>query len=166
MTHQTIRQGTNSMFASALRIAISKASMPEELRALEMALAKADTLGRIEAEFETKINASKAGRGEGPTKLSRAKQEELRGFADDAAAMHEQQLIAFEAAASSAEIVTALKAGLRTDVQFWSGAARYTHPADLPVVEEFVNAKRELLTALNECLESRDTGRATNANSR
>jgi len=139
------------MFVSPLRIAIAKASAPDELRALEVALAKAEALSRIEAAFETKINASKAARGEGPTKLSRAKREQLGEFADDQKELEAQQLVAFEAAASAKEIITALRAGLRADVQFWSGAARYTHPADMPVVEEFVNAKRELLNALNDC---------------
>lgn len=49
----------------------------------------------------------------------------------------------------------ALRTGLRSDVKFWSDAAKYTHPADMPVVEEFVNAKRELLAALDECLKIR-----------
>jgi hypothetical protein len=143
------------MFNSALRIAIAKASAPEEIRALEVALAKADALGHIEAAFETKINASKAARDEGPTKLSRAKQEQLSAFADDQAALQAQQQVEFEAATSANEIVAALRAGLRADVQFWSGAAKYTHAADLHVVEEFVNAKRELLTALNDFLKNR-----------
>ena len=131
---------------------MDKASAPEELRALENVLAKAEALGRIEAAFEAKINASKAARGEGPTSLSRAKREQVNDFANDQAELQAQQLIAFEASNSANEIVTALKAGLRHDVQFWAGAAKYTHAADLPVVEEFVNAKRDLLAALNDFL--------------
>ena len=147
------------MFSSALRIAMSKASSPEESFALENALAKAEALGRIEAGFEAKINASKAARGEGPTKVSRAKRAQLSELADDETALQAQQMIAFEALTTAGEIVAALKAGLRTDLQFWSGAAKHTHPADLPVVEEFVNAKRELLAALINFLEHR-TARA------
>jgi hypothetical protein len=146
------------MFSSPLRIAIAKASTPEELRALEIALAKADALSQIEAAFEARINASKAARGEGPTKLSRAKRGQLSEFSDDQAVLQAQQLVAFEAATSAIEIITALRAGLRTDLQFWSGAAKYTHAADLPVVEEFVNAKRELLAALDDFLKSRSPG--------
>jgi hypothetical protein len=142
------------MFSPALRIAITKASGPEEIRALEDALAKADALARIEAALESKINASKAARGEGPTKLQRGKREQLSAFAQDQAELQEQQMVAFEASVSANEIVTALKAGLRADLQFWSGAARYTHPADLPVLEEFVNAKRALLTALTDFLKN------------
>jgi hypothetical protein len=146
------------MFSSALRIAIAKAPAPAELRALETALAKADALSNIEVAFEAKINASKAARGEGPTRLSRAKREQLSDFAVDQAELQAQQLVAFEAATSAMEIITALTAGLRSDLKFWSGAAKYTHAADLPVVEEFVNAKRELLAALDDCLESRSPG--------
>ena len=146
------------MFSPALRIAIGKASAPEEVRALENALAKADALARIEAAFEAKINASKAARGEDPTRLSRAKREQLSDFANDQSALQAQQLVEFEALNSAKEIVTALKGGLHSDLQFWSGAAKYTHPGDLPVVEEFVNAKREMLAALNDFLKSRSAG--------
>lgn len=65
--------------------------------------------------------------------------------------MQKEQMATFEAADSAGEIVAALKAGLHADLQFWSGAAKYTHAGDLPVVEEFVNAKRELLLALESC---------------
>jgi hypothetical protein len=145
------------MFVPALRIAMDKAEAAEERRALENALARAETLARIEAAFEAKINASKAARGEGPTKLSRAKREQLNELSEDQQEVQAEQMAAFDAATSAGESITALKAGLRTDVKFWSGAAKYTHPADMPVVEEFVNAKRELLMALDECLKSRAT---------
>jgi hypothetical protein len=137
------------MFAPALRIAMTKASTLEQSRALEVALAKAEILARVAAAFEEKINASKAARGEDPTRLSRARREQLNGFSKDEAELQAQQLVAFDASTSADEIVTALKAGLRTDVQFWSGAAKHTHPGDWPVVEEFVKAKRELLTSLD-----------------
>lgn len=146
------------MFSAAIRIAKAKASAPEEFQALEKVLAKAEALDRIEAAFEAKINASKAERGEGPTKLSRARREQLSALADDQVALQAGQLVAFEASTSASEIVTALKTGLRADLQFWSGAAKYTHPADLPVVEEFVNAKRELLAALIAYLKDRSPG--------
>jgi hypothetical protein len=138
------------MFSPALRIALTKTSAPDELEALGKALAKADALERIEAAFESKINASKARRGEGPTRLSKGKRQQLGALAEDEVASRAQQLFVFEEAGSANEIATALRAGLRSDLQFWSGAAKYTHPEDLPVVEEFVNAKRELLGALND----------------
>ncbi len=143
------------MFVPALRVAMDKAEAPDERRALENALGKAEALACVEAGFETRINASKAARGEGPTKLSRAKREQLDELSNDQKELQAEQMTAFDAATSAGEIVAALKAGLRTDVKFWSGAAKYTHPADMPVVAEFVNAKRELLAALDECLKSR-----------
>lgn len=138
------------MFASALRVAIAKAATPEQLRGLETALAKAEALGHIDAAFATRINASKAARGEGPTKLSRAKKAQLSECAADEAALKAQQLVEFEAAPSANWIVASLKSGLCSDVKFWSGAAKFTHAADWHVVEEFVNAKRELLAALGD----------------
>ena len=140
------------MFVPALRIAMTKVKTPEQSRAIEIALSKAEALADIEAAFEQKIDASKAARGEGPTRLSRAKQEQVNGLSKDQADLQAEQLAAFDAANTAGEIVTALKAGLGADVQFWSGAAKHTHPGDWPVVEELVNAKRELLTSLNAFL--------------
>lgn len=135
------------MFVPALRIAIAKTSAGKRCT-LENVLRKAESLESIESTFETRINASKASRGEGPTRLSTAKREQLQELSADGATLQAQQLLLFEAECSATEILVALHSGLATDLKFWSGAAKHTHPVDLPVVQELVEAKRELLVAL------------------
>jgi hypothetical protein len=139
------------MFATALRIALAKVDGTVSSEALACALVDAESIERIESEFESKINSSKAKRGEKPTKLSKGRQAQVSQYAADAASLQAEQLSTFEEM-SRAAVVTALKAGLDSDLQFWANAGKYTHPADLPVVEEFVNAKRALQKSLASCL--------------
>jgi hypothetical protein len=120
----------------------------------------AEDLERIESGFEDKINASKAARGEKPTHLSKARKAQVRGYADDADAMQKEQLALFEAELTSREILTALYAGLQSDLQLWNGAAKHTHPSDMSVVEEFVVAKRRLFESLANCLAIRGNNAA------
>ena len=148
------------MFAPALRIAIAKSDGTSSRDALSRALLDAEALSRIESEFESKINASKAKRGEKPTQLSRSRRAQVNQYAADAESLHAEQLAAFEAEMSAAQILAALKSGLDSDLQFWATAAKYTHPADLAVVEEFVNAKRALQASLALCLVGPSVGAA------
>ncbi|MCW5658491.1 MAG: hypothetical protein KIT60_12370 [Burkholderiaceae bacterium] len=140
------------MFASALRIALGKAQGCASAAALSRALLAAESLETIEANFESSINASKAKRGEKPTRLSKSRRSQIDQYTADGAAFQAQQLTEFETALSASQIVAALAAGLASDLQFWSNAAKYTHPDDLPVVNELVSAKRELHVALKAFL--------------
>ncbi|MGH8524576.1 MAG: hypothetical protein ACREXY_10285 [Gammaproteobacteria bacterium] len=148
------------MFAPALRIALAKPDCTASHDALSRALLDAEALARIESEFESKINASKARRGEKPTHLSKARRAQVGQYAADAESLHAEQLAAFETGMSAAEILAALKSGLDSDLQFWSTAAKHTHPDDLALVEEFVNAKRALQASLALCLTGPSAGAA------
>jgi hypothetical protein len=149
------------MFVSALRIALSKSAEPSEQSGLKQALPLAEDLERIESGFEDKINASKAARGEEPTRLSKAQKASVSGYADDAAAVQKEQLALFEAELSSREILTALYTGLKTDLQFWDKAAEHTHSSDMSVVQEFVVAKQRLFESLGHCLAIYSTNAAS-----
>jgi hypothetical protein len=142
------------MFTPALRIALAKTNDPTSCAALEQALLRAESLARVEADFEAKINSSKARRGEKPTKLSKSRRAQLDEYAQDASTLEANQLAVFESELSASEILTALKSGLDVDLKFWANAAKYTHPDDLPVVQEFVKAKLELQASLALCLAS------------
>jgi hypothetical protein len=142
------------MFAPALRIVLAKTNVPASRAALEQALLRAESLARVESEFEAKINASKARRREKPTRLSKSRRAQVDEYAEDAATLQAEQLSVFESELSANEILAALKSGLDTDLQFWANAAKYTHPDDLPVVQEFVKAKLELQESLALCLAS------------
>ena len=140
------------MYVEALQIALSKDDGTASHPALQQAILRAEELARVESQFEARINASKSSRGEKPTKLSKARQAEVDGFATDAAGMQAEQLVLFRAELSAQKIVATLKSGLDSDLRFWANAAKYTHPQDLPVVQEFVNAKRELRESLARCI--------------
>lgn len=148
------------MFAPALRIALAKLDGTVSADALSRALRDAEALSQIESEFESKINASKAMRGEKPTRLSKSRQAQVIQYATDAESLQAEQLAAFEAEMSAAEVVAALKSGIDSDLRFWANAAKYTHPADLAVVEEFVGAKRSLQESLALCIARPSAGAA------
>lgn len=139
------------MFVPALRLALTKIDGTVSPEALACALVDAASLERIESEFEAKINGSKVARGEPPTQLFRSRRTQIEQYTADAAALEAEQLAAFDEM-SCITIATILKSGLDTDVQFWTNAAKHTHPADLLVVEELVNAKRALQKSLASCL--------------
>jgi len=144
------------MYIPAIQIALDKAESQRVRESLANILRHAEELGRIEADFEARLNALKAARGEKPVKLTRARADDVSGFAQDAKEMEAQQLILFENEMTSAQIIRSLKGALSSDLKFWQGAGRYTHPADMPAVEEFVSAKQRLKEALSKHL--RDAG--------
>lgn len=148
------------MFVPALRIALSKVQDSASSAALSRALLAAESLAAVEANLESRLNASKAKRGEKPTKLSKSRRSEVDQYAADGAASQAEQLAEYEAGLGASQIVAALVAGLGSDLQFWATAAKYTHPDDMPVVNEFVNAKRELHASLVSFLSSSPPGAA------
>ncbi|WP_425259181.1 hypothetical protein ACPOLB_27080 [Rubrivivax sp. RP6-9] len=144
---------TCAMFAPALRIALGKSRSTSDRTLLERALDAADALDLVQAAFEERINASKAARGEKPTRLSKGWQAEVDGYARDAEEIQREQLSVYEAELDPREIVVALSSGLQSDLSFWNGAAKYAHAADRPIVEELVAAKRRLLSALDTAVQ-------------
>ena len=114
------------MVAPFIRLAASKANSTVERGMLAQVLTLAVRLDEIEASFESNINASKAARGESPTKLSKAKRASLRHFEEDAKEMEGQQLVALEAMTHSADVIAALHTGMESDVKFWKQAQRHT----------------------------------------
>jgi len=141
------------MFERYIELAASKAATDEELTTLRQIIVIASELDVQERTFETRINANKAARGEDPTKLSKAKREEIDQYAADATEMAAEQLKQFAALDSAWEIVFALHRGLDTDVKFWSKAHLKAHPLDGPIVREFARAKARLRDALAAYLE-------------
>jgi hypothetical protein len=140
------------MYVQALQIALSKNADSGWRKVLEQALHKAEALALVETQLEAKINASKAGRGEKPTKLSKSRRAEIDSFDKDANSLQAEQLARYKSESSAREIVATLKSGLDSDLKFWLSAAKHSHPGDLPTVQEFINAKRELRESLALCL--------------
>jgi hypothetical protein len=142
------------MYVQAMQIALSKNADSAWRKLLERALHKAEALALVESRLEAKINASKASRGERPTKVSKSRRAEIDSFDNDAARMNVEQLARYKTESSAREIVATLKSGLDSDLKFWLSAVKHSHPGDLPTVQEFINAKRELQESLALCLTS------------
>jgi hypothetical protein len=140
------------MFAPFIELAASKARSTDERHRLAELLVHAVRLDDVEAGFESRINASKAARGEGPTRLSTARRAELEAYADDARALEGRQLLELRSMADASEIIAVLHAGMEPDVAFWKRAHVHTHPADAPVVQELVDAKARLFESMGRFL--------------
>lgn len=140
------------MFAPCVEVALAKAKTPAAIQALAHARDLAAKLDALEAEFETKINQSKSLRGEGPTKLRKAKRQQVAELARDAQEMEVEQRAELRGLATAREVVSALQVGLQSDVDFWSKSMKHVHPAEVPIVREFLGAKRSLLDAFNDYL--------------
>jgi hypothetical protein len=140
------------MNSRQFRIAIENAGDTEArgfLEGLEPLFAE---VCELERTFGARIDASKAARGEAPTKLRKARREEIAGYARDAEAGDEQLERDF-AALSGAAIASAFSAALETDLAFWgSHGLKHAHPAERPIVEESIAAKRRLRDGLEEFL--------------
>lgn len=142
------------MFVQSLEIARSKAESPALESCLDSALQFARILDEVEVAFESRINASKAARGEPPTRLTQARREQIAEYTADAHDLFAEQLALYRTSLSSREIAAALQAGLLNDLQFWRKSGKHVHPADLPLVERFVEAKQDLYNALAKVSES------------
>lgn len=140
------------MYVKAIQLAMSKTEGSLPPAELAVALGKAEALARLEATFESDINASKARRGEKPTRLSKSRQSEIDGYAADASVMEAEQLATFQTERSARQIVSTLRSALNADLKFWSTATKHTHPGDLRIVQDFVAAKVGLRDALAQCL--------------
>jgi hypothetical protein len=134
------------------RIAIENTGDAEARKFLEdLAPLFADVI-ELERTFAARIDASKAARGEPPTKLRKARREELAGYAQDAEDGDARLLRDF-AALPGAAVVYALSAGLETDLAFWGSLGlKHAHPAERPIVEASIAAKRRLRDGLAEFL--------------
>jgi hypothetical protein len=142
------------MFVRAIQLAISKDDHSVPTTELAVALGKAENLARLEASFESDIDASKARRGEKPTRLPKPRQSEIDGYAADASAMEAGQLASFQTDRSARQIVATLRSALNADLKFWATATQHTHPGDLRIVQDLVAAKVDLRDALAQCLKT------------
>lgn len=140
------------MFAPFIQLAVAKARSTDERERLAGILALAMYLDEVEAGFETRINDSKAARGESPTRLSKTRRGELREFDEDAKELERRQLLEFQSMTDPADVVAALHFGMESDLAFWKRAQRHTHAGDAAVVEEFVDAKARLFESMGRFL--------------
>lgn len=111
-----------------------------------------DQVCELDRTFVDRINANKAARGEAPTKLRKAKREEITQYEKDAVEL-DQNLTHDFAKISAESIVSALKSGLETEITFWeTHVLKHSHPSDRPIIEESLTAKKLLHHNLEQFL--------------
>lgn len=131
-----------------LHIAIEKAPSSEAKAALIAIESLFLDVVEFEASFKQRIEDSKKARGEGPTKLRKAKREEIAHYEQDAIELERELTDSFRSL-SSTEIVRALHNGLASDLDFWKGALKHFHPVELPLGKEKVDLTEKLFKAMN-----------------
>jgi len=141
------------MFRRCLELAVTKAGSDARRNALLPIVPIAAELDGQEWSFEARINAAKAARGEGPTKLSKKKREEIDQYALDAKEIEEAQIKEFSAADDPWLIVFALHMALENDIGFWSKSFPKENPEESAIVQAFLQAKTRLRDALASYLE-------------
>ncbi len=141
------------MYKRYIELAASKAATDEELEVLRSIIDIASELDEQELTFEARINANKAARGESPTRLSKAKLQEIDQYATDAMEIENKQPGEFKTFSCAQPIIFALHMGLDSDVKFWSKIHTKAHPSDCSIVQEFARAKARLRDALATYLE-------------
>lgn len=134
-----------------LHIAIEKAPTPAAQAALRAIEPLFSEVVAFEASFADRIAASKIARGEGVTKLRKAKREEIAGYEQDAIEL-ERELTASFRLLSSAEIISALRSGLVVDLKFWKNGLKHFHQAELPIGQEKVALTEKLAEAMKAYL--------------
>jgi hypothetical protein len=140
------------MFRPIVELAISKASCDLEVAALNSVLEAAIALDEEERTIGDRIDANKALRGEGPTRLSKRTRSEVDSYASDADAFQAQQLEEFAGFERSSTIIACLAPGLQADVAFWQSNCTKAHPSDVPLIQQFASKKETLCKAMGSYL--------------
>ncbi len=135
------------------RIAATKTTDPvahEMLAGLEKL---AHELVTAEALFPERINANKAKRGESPTKIPRKKAEELKELEQDQIDIDQQVCEEFSKVDTPSQIVASAAYALEQDIPTAKKFLKHYHPDDLPLGEEIVALKIQLLEKASAFLE-------------
>lgn len=129
------------------RIAATKTSDPKALEMLARLTSAAEALALADAAFADRINANKAKRSESPTKLGKAKRQQLEQLAQDQLDLDAQLCDDFRRMTQPSEIVFATHYALTQDLANSRNFLKYYHPDDLALGEEIVHLKQQLLEA-------------------
>jgi len=135
-----------------LEIAISKAPDEKSRAALQAMKPALEAVVHSDSTLVQRIEASKIARGEGVTKLSKRKKQEVDGYERDAVELgrkHTESLKRFQRADT---IIRIVQGGLAQDIDFWGKTLKHIHKAELPIVQEHIAVKRKLLEETNKFL--------------
>jgi hypothetical protein len=132
------------MSPEQLEIAIANTTDPAAKSMLAELAPTFERVCQLNETFPARINANKAARGEAPTKLPKQKREELAGYDQDAIDL-ERTLTNDYRTLAGPSIIHSMSYALETDLKFWGGAMlKHAHPSDRVLIEEVVEAKRQL----------------------
>lgn len=136
------------------RIAATKTIDPEALALLARMEHVAQELTDADASFPERINANKAKRGELPTKLRKAKKEQLGELAQDQVDLDAKLCEDFRKMTEPSQVVWAVHYALTQDLPSARKFLKYYHPDDLLLGEEIVGLKSRLLDAATAFLDA------------
>lgn len=136
------------------RIAATKTTDLVALAMLEQLVRAAQELADAEAALPERINANKAKRGERPTKLSKAKKEQLGELAQDHLNLDANLCDDFRKMTEPSQIVWSAQYALTQDLPNARKFLKYYHADDLFLGEEIVRLKTVLLEAATLFLEA------------
>lgn len=128
------------------RLAAGKTTDPVALAMLAELERITQALAQAEATFVDRINANKIRRGEGPTRLSRARAAQLQELSEDQIDIERGLCAQFAQAHHPSFIVAAVDTALSLDLPNARKFLAHYHPDDLPLGRELV----ELKTLLKE----------------
>jgi hypothetical protein len=130
------------------RIAADKAKTPSARAALEALAELAASYEEADDSFPERINASKAARGERPTKISPHMREHLSSLEDDRKALDDDLARQFRALSSASSVVRALHCAMSDDLPRAEKNLKHFHPADLLIGKDLVERKSQLVNGM------------------
>ncbi len=136
------------------RIAATKTTDPVALAMLAHLEQLSQELAQADALFPERMAANKAKRGEPPTKLRKAKKEQLGELAQDQMDLDTKLCEDFLKMTEPAQIVWAVQYALLQDLPNARNFLKYYHPDDLFLGEEIVDLKSRLLDAATSFLKA------------
>lgn len=138
-----------------IALAAEKTSDPKAREHLKRIEVLARELVVLERGFPSKIAASKARRGEEPTKLKKGEKAMLAEFDEDVANIDQEEAMEhFKNASNAREILESLAFELPGSPKDWSFMLPKAHPADRVLIEEVVSVQRAIDEEMKKYLET------------
>ncbi len=135
-------------------IASTKTTNPAASKMLAHLEHTAQKLADAEASFPERINTNKAKRGETPTKLRKTKKQQLSGLEQDKTDLDTKLCDDFRKMVEPSQIIWCIQNALTQDLSVARKFLKYYHPDDLPLGEEILNLKSQLLDATTSFLKA------------
>ena len=130
------------------RIAAEKAKTPSARAALEALAELAASYEEADDSFPERINASKAARGERPTKVSQSMREHLSSLEDDRRMIDDDLARQFRVLPSASSVVRALHYAMSDDLPRAEKDLKQFHPDNFLLGKDMVERKSQLVNGM------------------